>query len=80
MNATNEQEQALTHESIANLARQLWQSEGGQEGRDLEYWLKAERQIQAASQTATAKPKTPAKNGGATRTTLPAKGRTAVRA
>jgi hypothetical protein len=50
MNAIIEQKPALNHDDIANLARQIWQSEGGQEGRDLEYWLKAERQILAAKQ------------------------------
>lgn len=50
MNAINEPSPALNHDDIANLARQIWQSEGGQPGRDQEYWLKAERQILAASQ------------------------------
>ena len=66
MNATSEQKPALNHEDIANLARQIWQSEGGQPGRDLEYWLKAERQILAASEST----KTQKKNGGTKRTDL----------
>lgn len=35
------------HEKIAALARQLWELDGQQPGRDLEYWLKAEQQIMA---------------------------------
>jgi hypothetical protein len=51
MNAINEQTRGLNHHNdVANLARQIWQSEGGQQGRDQEYWLKAERQILAARQ------------------------------
>ncbi|HEU0039353.1 MAG TPA: DUF2934 domain-containing protein [Verrucomicrobiae bacterium] len=35
-------------EKIAALARQLWEQDGRQTGRDLEYWLKAERQLSSA--------------------------------
>ncbi len=34
------------HEKIAEFAYQLWDKAGRQEGRDLEYWLKAEKQSQ----------------------------------
>lgn len=37
------------HEKIAALARQLWEQDGRQAGRDLEYWLKAEQQVQAST-------------------------------
>src|ERR1035438_2182890 len=68
MNSTSEQEPVLNQDNIAHLARQIWQSEGGQPGRDLEYWLKAERQIQAASQLG----KLPAKSAGVIRKTASA--------
>ncbi len=32
-------------EKVAALARQLWEQDGRQTGRDLEYWLKAEQQL-----------------------------------
>jgi hypothetical protein len=38
-----------THDQIAPRARQLWENAGRPEGRDLEYWLEAERQLRAAS-------------------------------
>jgi len=37
-------------EKIAVLARQLWEQDGRQTGRDLEYWLKAEQQLLSAKQ------------------------------
>jgi hypothetical protein len=30
---------------IANLAKEIWEREGRQSGRDLDYWLQAERQL-----------------------------------
>ncbi len=33
------------HDEIAHLARQIWEWEGRQSGHDLEYWLRAERQL-----------------------------------
>ena len=41
-------------EKIAALARQLWEQDGRQPGRDLEYWLKAEQQLSPAGQQANA--------------------------
>jgi len=38
------------HEEIAELAYQFWVKAGRQEGNDLEYWLKAEKQFQSTSQ------------------------------
>ena len=37
-------------EKIAALARQLWEQDGWQAGRDLDYWLKAEQQLSPARQ------------------------------
>lgn len=45
---TNEKTITLQREDIATLARELWQQEGSQSGRDWEYWLRAEQQILAA--------------------------------
>lgn len=50
MNVTSEPKPALNHDEIANLAWQIWQAEGGQPGRDQEYWLKAEQQLLKARQ------------------------------
>jgi len=36
------------HEKIAALARQLWEQDGRQTGRDIEYWLNAEQQLLSA--------------------------------
>jgi hypothetical protein len=44
-----EQNQTSNHEEIARLASDLWQTEGRQSGRDLEYWLRAEQQLAAKS-------------------------------
>src|SRR5688572_20140603 len=50
MNTTNEPEKSkLIHEEIALLAYQLWQKDGQQTGRDLEYWLRAEKELYAMS-------------------------------
>jgi len=60
MDATTKQKPVLNHDEIASLARQIWQTEGCQAGRDEEYWLRAEGQILAIRQAA----KPPANNGG----------------
>jgi hypothetical protein len=39
-----------SQEKIAAVARQLWEKDGRQDGRDLEYWLKAEKQLSSAKQ------------------------------
>jgi len=36
---------APTHEAIASRARRLWEEAGRPEGRDEEFWLRAERQL-----------------------------------
>ena len=45
MKTNIENHQRVRHEDIAQLAKQLWEREGRQAGRDLEYWLRAERQL-----------------------------------
>jgi hypothetical protein len=75
MNASFEKKTQISHDEIANLAQQIWQTEGCQSGRDLEYWLKAERQIPAASQPG----KQPAKNAGPKLNTPAATGKKTVR-
>ena len=45
-----EQKPVLSHDEIANLAWQIWESEGSQHGRDQEYWFRAEQQLLAARQ------------------------------
>jgi hypothetical protein len=49
MDMAKELQQTLNHDAIAKVARDLWQNEGCQNGRDLEYWLKAEQQLLAAT-------------------------------
>ncbi len=39
------------HEKIAEFAYQLWDKAGRQEGRDLEYWLKAEKESESQAGT-----------------------------
>jgi hypothetical protein len=47
-------------DKIKDLAYRLWQEAGSPEGRDLEYWLAAEAQLNKAKPKV-AKPKAPAK-------------------
>ena len=50
---------SLPHETIAALAQQLWEQDGRQTNRTLEYWLKAEQQLtltKIKSDAATASP------------------------
>jgi hypothetical protein len=42
--------QAPTDEEIARYAYFLWETEGGIHGRDLDYWLQAEKHLIAARQ------------------------------
>ena len=49
MERSTKQQQTVSHDEIAMVARKIWQEEGCQKGRDLEYWLKAERQILAST-------------------------------
>ncbi len=41
MNTTIENQRHLSHTEMAQLAKELWQPEGRQLGRDLNYWLRA---------------------------------------
>ena len=45
MKAITEINSHLNQQEIANLAKQIWEREGRQAGRDLDYWLRAERQV-----------------------------------
>ena len=38
---------APSHDEIAAYARHLWEAEGRQSGRDLDYWLQAEAYLHA---------------------------------
>lgn len=38
-------QQTLSHEDIARRARMLYEQSGFQGGRDVEFWLEAERQL-----------------------------------
>ena len=48
---TDDQRRSPTHEEIALSARQLYLQSGCQSGRDEEFWLEAERQLQRRLQT-----------------------------
>src|SRR5574337_1183661 len=48
MRTISEESVPATHDAIARLAKQIWEHEGRQTGRDLEYWLEAERQLHAS--------------------------------
>jgi hypothetical protein len=70
MNTTTPTKPALNHNDIAKLACHIWQKEGCQSGRDLEYWLQAEWQLQAAAQAGNE----PVKKSGGKRRNVAAKG------
>jgi hypothetical protein len=38
----------IRHGEVASLAEQLWEKAGKPDGRDLEFWLRAEQQVLAA--------------------------------
>ena len=48
MKMTSQNGRRIGHSEIAALAKQLWEREGRRAGRDLEYWLRAERQLHSA--------------------------------
>ena len=56
MNTTIKTEPEPANEQIAARARHLWEKGGRQLGHDLEYWLQAEEQLQAAAQRGAAEP------------------------
>jgi hypothetical protein len=45
MRTKSESETSANRAEIARLAQQIWEREGRQAGRDLEYWLQAEREL-----------------------------------
>ncbi len=45
MKTTNESQGHVGHEEIAQLAKQIWEREGRQGGKDVEYWLRAEHEL-----------------------------------
>jgi hypothetical protein len=45
MRTKSENETPAARDDIARLAQQIWEREGRQAGRDLEYWLQAEREL-----------------------------------
>jgi len=47
MRATTETEPPIAQETIAALARQIWEDEGRPAGRDLDHWVRAEQQLRA---------------------------------
>lgn len=48
MKTVTEKHVRVQREEIAKLAKQIWESEGMQAGRDLDYWLRAERQLRSS--------------------------------
>ena len=56
MSAKSEPKTMINHDTIAQLAQKIWRAEGCPPGRDLEWWLRAEQQLQASSSTSTQPP------------------------
>ena len=57
MNTATETKKQVRHEDIAQRARQIWEREGHQAGHDVEYWLRAERELfSGGSQSARTQP------------------------
>jgi len=52
MNSTTENSVGVTESQIGVAAYKLWESAGHPAGRDLEFWLNAEKQLRAASKAA----------------------------
>ncbi len=48
MKTTMENKGKVSHDEIAQRAKQIWELEGRQSGRDIEYWLRAERELVAS--------------------------------
>ena len=69
MRTINESETPATRDEVARLARQIWEREGRQAGRDLEYWLQAEREVLDRR-----KPASPARPSPATAVAAPSRG------
>ncbi len=60
-------EQSSYQSEIARVAYQLWEEHGKPVGRDLEFWLEAERQFRTFSNTPRPKAKPAAKLAARTR-------------
>jgi len=50
MNTSMENNGQSKHDEIARVAKLIWEREGRESGRDLEYWLRAERELLAGKQ------------------------------
>ncbi len=48
MKTANKNDVQVTHEKIAQRAKEIWERDGRQAGKDLEYWLQAERELLSA--------------------------------
>jgi hypothetical protein len=59
MKTASENSVKVGHEEIAESARLIWEREGRQAGRDLEYWLQAERELNGQAQAAAAATRSP---------------------
>lgn len=63
MKATTQNNSNHDHEEIADLAKQIWEREGRQANRDLEYWLRAEEQMLSSRNRANSLPGKPSTTG-----------------
>lgn len=52
MNTRIENNERAEHEVIARRAKEIWEREGRQTGRDVEYWLRAERELLSGTKRA----------------------------
>jgi outer membrane biosynthesis protein TonB len=59
MNITLTDEKKITHEEIARYAYLLWEEDGKPEGRDVDYWVKAEELLYQAAEQGLAAPEVP---------------------
>lgn len=60
MNITLTEEKKVTHEEIARYAYLLWEQDGKPEGRDVDYWVRAEELLYQAAEQGLTKPVPPA--------------------
>jgi Protein of unknown function (DUF2934) len=58
LNAATETKKQARHEEIAERAKQIWEREGRQAGHDVEYWLRAERELLSSTTQRTGAPAT----------------------
>lgn len=62
---------SVTHDQIQEFAYRLWQEDGAPEGRDMDYWLRAEAALHATLKPKTEK-KAPAKTAAKAKADKPA--------